>query len=280
MNKTNVALFTFIKSNSLDEILSKVLAYDPTKLYLILDPVSNEADLVHQQKIKEIISGYQTQINIQLIIPETHLGIAKIFDFAMEQIFKLEDQIIILEDDTVPSTSFFDFCNVALNQHKNDQTIGSVMGTNLLEENTNIGFFKSNFGFPYWGWATWKNRWSNIPKDDSFFEYTPSENSKLNEILQTFIGTKGINVSWDVRWSIYQYMKGMDVVLPSINLISNRGFNEMATFTKNGNSVFSNLPNASNQNNINWNTKNEIKEMYLSYIDRVHFFLNEFKTNS
>jgi hypothetical protein len=75
-------------------------------------------------------------------------------------------------------------------------------------------------------------------------------------------------------------MKGMDVVVPSVNLISNRGFNEMATFTKNEQSVFSNIPNASNQSGINWNTENEIKELYLSYINRVHFFLNEFKTNS
>jgi hypothetical protein len=277
---TNVALFTFIKSNSLDEILSGVLAYNPAKLYLVIDPVSNEADLVHQQKIKEIVFGYQTKINIQFIKPETHLGIAKIFDFAMEQIFNSEDQIIILEDDTIPSSSFFDFCNVGLNKYKNDETVGSIMGANLLEGNTEIGFFKSNFGFPYWGWATWKNRWINMPKDDNFFEYTASENSKLNEILQTFIGTKGINVSWDVRWCIYQYMKGMDVVVPSVNLISNRGFNEMATFTKNGQSMFSNLPNASNLSSVDWNTENEIKELYLSYINRVHFFLNEFKNNS
>lgn len=280
MNKANVILFTFIKSNALVAVLNSISAYKPQSLYIVTDLPRNEMDEGYQEVIRNIILSYKNKINIVTVSPTTHLGISKIVDFGLDTIFQSEDRLIILEDDTIPSLSFFDFCNLALNKYQDDRSISSIMGTNLLANNIHTGCFTSHFGFPYWGWATWKSRWTEMPKTDIFFELMPSNNEKLNEILTTFSVTKGLNISWDVRWSIYQYMHNLLVLLPDVNLVSNEGFNQMATFTKNENSVFKSLPAQYLDSLINCDINmNNYTEVEREYIDQVFYFLNEFKNN-
>lgn len=280
MNKANVVLFTFIKSNAINAVLGGILEYNPEKLYIVSDLPRNELDKDCQKIINDTIESYNGKFNIVKITPPMHMGISKIVDFGLDTIFKTEEQLIILEDDTIPSSSFFEFCNMSLHHYHEDKSISSIMGTNLLPNQFHTGSFTSKFGFPYWGWATWKSKWINMPKSDGFFELHLSDDSILNEMLQTFYGTKGMNISWDVRWSIYQYMNNLEVLLPDVNLVSNDGFNQMATFTKNENSVFKSLPAITLNSSMNCGIiTNRQAELENEYLRRIHYFLNEFKNN-
>ncbi|MFN9581934.1 MAG: hypothetical protein ACK566_04590 [Bacteroidota bacterium] len=280
MNKANVVLFTFIKSNAINAVLGSIHEYNPEKLYIISDLPRNELDKECQKIINNTIESFKGKINIVKITPPTHMGISKIVDFGLDTIFKTEEQLIILEDDTIPSSTFFEFCNMSLHHYQEDKSISSIMGTNLLPNQFHTGAFTSKFGFPYWGWATWKSKWVNMPKSDDFFELHLSDDARLNEILQTFYGTKGMNISWDVRWSIYQYINNLRVLLPDVNLVSNDGFNQMATFTKNENSVFKGLPAITLSSTMNCGIiNNRQAELETEYLNGIHYFLNEFKNN-
>jgi len=280
MNKTNVILFTFIKSKSLDSILNQVLAYSPQILYIVSDLTRNNTDLEYQKEVVRIVNSFNDRLNIVLLSPNEHLGISKIVDFGLDTIFEKEEQIIILEDDNVPSHSFFDFCNLTLNLFKEDSNIGSVIGSNLINNTIHTCCFKSRFGLPYWGWATWKNKWCKLPKSDTFFESKFSGNPALDDILYTLYNTKGGNVSWDVRWSIYQYLNNLAVILPDINLVSNEGFSPLGTFTKNENSAFKLLPTFSVEYITDWCLGLESGKVFeIEYIQKIHSFLNELKNN-
>jgi len=280
MNKTNVILFTFIKSSSLDSILNKILDYSPQILYIISDLPRNNTDLEYQKEVRSIINSFSHRLNIVLLSPNEHLGISKIVDFGLDSIFEQEEQVIILEDDNVPSSSFFDFCNLTLNLYKNDLNIGSIIGANLLANKIHNYCFKSRFGLPYWGWATWKKKWNKLPKSDAFFDSKYSGNAALDDVLYTLYGTKGLNVSWDVRWSVYQYLNNLAVVLPDINLVSNEGFNPMGTFTVNEKSAFKLLPNYSIDKASNWCLDLEERNLLESqYLEKIQCLLIELKKN-
>ena len=66
MNKANVILFTFIKSNALDIILNKILAYSPQTLYVISDLPRNDKDVAYQNEVRRIVNSFSHKINIVL----------------------------------------------------------------------------------------------------------------------------------------------------------------------------------------------------------------------
>ena len=76
--------------------------------------------------------------------------------------FTYVDRLVVLEDDCVPSQSFFPFCKEMLDKYENNTHIGWIDGMNHL------GVYKE---CPYdyffgqcccWGWATWKRNWDKM----------------------------------------------------------------------------------------------------------------------
>ncbi len=67
------------------------------------------------------------------------------------------DKCIVLEDDDVPSVSFFTFCKEMLDKYEQDTRITMIAGFNNEEITPDVPydyFFASTFSI--WGWASWK----------------------------------------------------------------------------------------------------------------------------
>ena len=95
-----------------------------------------------------------------------------IFIKGISKVFKIEKQVIILEDDTIPSKSFFKYCDNLLEKYKYNYKISQISGCNLKNKisskNKNDYFFSKYSNI--WGWATWKNRWDDYDIKFSNFE--------------------------------------------------------------------------------------------------------------
>lgn len=272
-NKANVVLFTYLKTNFLEDILGSIRIYSPLRTYIVIDPSTpeNESNLI------EIIQKFSESLDITYLRPTEHLGISKIFDFGLNKVFELEERIIILEDDTLPCQDFFKFCNHFLEFFEKDESISSIIGTDLSTSSgvEKPAFFLTDFAFPFWGWATWKNRWDKMPSDDSFMELSLRENLDLRDVQQIFLSTKGMNVSWDIRWSMFQSMNLKKCVVSRQNLISNLGFGGLATFTRNSKSQFSSLALEQRSGFFEYC---ELGNAYsIEYFKRINTFLSEFK---
>jgi hypothetical protein len=270
---SNVILFTHIKTDFLVQIMESILEYNPSKVYIVIDPSNQQTEKV----LLEIFFEYSKKLDITFFRPKEHLGISRIFDFGMDEVFEIEDRIIILEDDTVPNQEFFHFCNTFLSLHETNKEISSIVGTSLCADKNVLKreFFLSDFAFPYWGWATWKDRWMLMPKNDSFMDLVLGRNDDLNCIQEIFLSTRGFNISWDIRWSMHQLQNGNKCIVSNQNLISNLGFGELSTFTKNKDSQFANLqltgsPRLEEYIEMDGGYSN-------SYINRINLFLSEFK---
>jgi hypothetical protein len=87
-----------------------------------------------------------------------------------------------LEDDCLPSTSFFSYSSTMLDYYKNDTRIGHIAGSNFQ-----YGILRGDASYYYsglthvWGWAGWRRVWkdydfnlSSYPKFDLAFKALPS----------------------------------------------------------------------------------------------------------
>lgn len=74
-------------------------------------------------------------------------------------VFENEEMGIILEDDCLPSQSFFWFCEELLERYKDDERIGHIGGCNFQKriKRGNVDYYFSIYNY-IWGWASWTNK--------------------------------------------------------------------------------------------------------------------------
>ncbi|MCF8446886.1 MAG: hypothetical protein K9H61_07805, partial [Bacteroidia bacterium] len=165
-----IVLFTHKKSNNLKPILGSLPSIKKRKIYIVSDPEQNEMEKLFVKETKELIQSHPQSFFFEWIIPNSHKGVLHIFDYALDIVFEKEKQAIILEDDTIPSPKFFKYCEQMLEKHENNSQIGSIIGTNLGALHDAEMYCTVPIGMPFWGWATWADRWKSMPKDYSFWD--------------------------------------------------------------------------------------------------------------
>jgi hypothetical protein len=160
------------------------------------------------------------------------LGCGKHIKTAIDRAFSISEEIIVLEDDTIPSSGFFTFCLEMLQEYRDNPNVGLICGSRLVPKKLINGRFMSDFPI-IWGWASWRRVW-NIYN----FEPTVPENvENIKKILPIGFETpmarwlltdlkriaEGKLDTWDIQfmWSLLK--NNMLSVYPSQNLISNIG---------------------------------------------------------
>lgn len=280
--KNPVVIFTYRKYFSLHEILLTVNQYKPSKLYIVCDFPQGESNRLLVKKVRNLLASFDFESEVNFIEPEINQGVLNIFDYALDIIFQKEEQLIILEDDTIPSPLFFSYCNSMLEKYKHDQSIGCIVGSNLGVYGSPNQYFTSRISLPFWGWATWADRWRAMPKSGDFWDNFQkqkhsnlAEETGINSIVNIFNYARKYPKSWDTKWAMHLLYENKKTILPGVNLITNTGYNNLATFTNINNSKFSNQlrfdtvwENCFFENLINLEDK---------YILSVLDFMNEFK---
>ncbi|MES2691485.1 MAG: hypothetical protein V4658_13840 [Bacteroidota bacterium] len=243
---TPVAVFTYKKADALKEVLKAVNAYKPARLYVVMDK-STENDREDVVAVRTLLNEFEFATIPEFIEPPQHQGILNIFDHALDHIFGKEERLIILEDDTVPSPLFFDYCNVMLEKYKDDAAIGCINGANLHAVNNVETFFTSRVSLPFWGWATWAGRWRGKPKGWAFWdEYKTKDHAEnkgdsgINRLVALFDHVRQYPKSWDTQWAMYLLYSNQRTILPGANLVTNKGYTDKATFAHILNSKYAN----------------------------------------
>ena len=187
--KTDIAvlLLFFTRSDTFRQVFEAVRQARPSKLFLYQDGPRGERDMKGIEACREICSD--AQIDWQCEVHRRYLDHNEGCDpsgFRSHQwAFSLADKVIVLEDDVVPSQSFFPFCKEMLDRYEHDERISMVAGFNIDEQTRDCGadsyFFTTAFSI--WGWASWRRvaqRW-----DPSYaFMHDPERLAKLERVAR------------------------------------------------------------------------------------------------
>jgi hypothetical protein len=248
---TAVLFLVFNRPDTTKQVFEAIRKAKPPRLYVAADS-AREAKESEGQKVKEvreyIISNIDWDCEVKTLFREQNLGCKIAVSGAVDWFFENEEMGIILEDDCLPSQSFFWFCEKLLEKYKEDMRVGQISGDNFQKgiKRGGADYYFSIYSH-IWGWASWANRWQNYDvslnsfNDAKFIEEIFDKKSSKRYWIGVFKNMKAGGVdTWDYQWVFTLWKTKQLTVLPNINLIENIGFGESATHTT-GESEFSNL---------------------------------------
>ena len=260
--QTAVLFIAFNREDTSRQVLDSIREAKPPRIYVAIDGprehVEGEGDRV-RKTTDLIINGIDWDCEVFKLVRDHNLGCKYAVSEAITWFFEHEEQGIILEDDCVPSLSFFWYCEAMLNKYKDDLRVWHVSGDNFQDKNFTCdgSYYFSKF-VHVWGWATWRNRWAAYDVTmDSFEAFTKQNiinslsesNSLRKHWLNVFqLAENGSLDTWDVQWTYAVKINNGLSITPERNLVSNIGFGADATHTKSEGSNFSGLP----RYNISW----------------------------
>ena len=237
-----VLMLFFNRPDHFQKVFDEVKKARPAKLFLYQDGARGERDMPGIEACREIASdenidwecevhrSYQTQN--QGCDPSGHLS--------QKWAFSMVDKCIVLEDDCVPSQSFFPFCKEMLDRYEHDERISMIAGFNEDEITgycPNSYFFTSVFAI--WGWASWRRVFEKRDEQYAFLDdaYTMRElksfakSRKLrSDLIRMMLDHRASGKQYfeSLFWSAMLLSSGM-AIMPAKNLINNLGLSDEST---------------------------------------------------
>ena len=237
-----VALVFFNRPEQFAKVFEEVRKAKPSKLFLIQDgPRENNAkDKENIAKCREVLKGIDWECDVAEDFSDENLGCGRRVFSGISKCFEQVDRLIILEDDCVPSQSFFPFCRELLEKYKDDQRIGLISGMNHLNRfDASEGDYLFSMMGSIAGWATWKRSWEQVSFDlgwiaddenamrllKNFEKYSCTRNSFYSMVKdknqQLQMGKK--ISSWSTQFGSNRVLNSQLYIVPKVNLMTNIG---------------------------------------------------------
>lgn len=252
MFATPVALFAFNRPDTTRRVFNAIATSRPAKLLLIADGPrqGRPGEAESCQQVREIMSRVDWPCEVFTNFADTNLGCQERMISGLNWVFSLVDEAIILEDDCLPDTTFFPFCQELLEKYRGDSRIAYISGVNLVGKylRTDDSYFFSEIG-GIWGWATWRSEWQRYNRHlDSWPELRnkkmlseifeqPKVVAHWTQIFDAMHENRGPN-TWDYQWLYTCLANNSLIAVPSVNLITNIGFGSDATHTTEADAKF------------------------------------------
>ncbi len=251
---TPILFLTYKRFETSEKVFESIKNAKPKKLYFVSNaPKKNDkVELEKVQKVRSLLNEVNWDCDVVTLFRDEYLDVKESITFSIDWFFEHEEKGIILEDDCVPSQTFYPFCQELLDYYQNDENVYSIGGCCFLEDknllNNEYRFSRHTY---IWGWATWKRAWLKYDvKMTNWPEFKKSKNYK--SIFKNFIicsyWTNIFNMvyenqikTWDYQWVYSIWLNNGISIIPNRNLVSNIGFGIDSNFTHDKKSIESNI---------------------------------------
>lgn len=254
---TPVLFIVFNRPKPTQKVFDAIRAARPTQLYIAADgPRAQVAtDQTNCQQVRELVTQVDWECEVHTLFREENLGCKLAVSGGITWFFEQVEEGIILEDDCLPSSSFFPYCAAVLERYRDDAHVSHICGSNFNAKK----FLDTPYSYHFvhyqqiWGWATWRRAWQRydvsmtlLPEfnDPSFYQHL-GINKKEFARLQTkwWRIHNGITPTiWGYQWQFINLLEGRLAAAPKKNLISNIGYEGETTHTATNDPLRSNLP--------------------------------------
>ena len=135
----------------------------PSILFIQSDGGRNEKEWEAIRKNRELIdNGIDWECTVYKVYEDKNLGLYTMGRKIFKLIWSKVDRCIFLEDDQIPSVSYFKYCAELLEKYKDDTRINCICAMNSagVWEDASSDYFFSERG-SIWGRALWKRNYIN-----------------------------------------------------------------------------------------------------------------------
>lgn len=246
MFTTPILFLVFNRPDTTGKVFEQIRNIKPSYLYLVADGPRNNIpgeNILCEEVRNIVLSSIDWDCKVTTLLRDENRGCGKGVSEAITWFFDNVEEGIILEDDCLPDSSFFDYCKSLLSRYRDNELIMHIGASNFQ-----FGKIRGEGDYYYsklvhvWGWATWRRAWKkyefdlnkaspiNLTQYNQAFNYN---NHFIDYYKNIFlqVAEKKID-TWDYQWLFAIIRNNALAICPNVNLVQNIGFGENATHTK------------------------------------------------
>ena len=244
---TAVAFLIFNRPDTTEKVFAEIAKARPPKLFVVADGPRDDRPGESRKcaSTRAIIERVDWDCEVRKNFSERNLGCKNRVASGLDWVFDNVEAAIVLEDDCVPTQSFFRYCQELLERYRSDTRVMQICGFNRMGkiENYPYSYYFSKYG-PVWGWASWQRAWRHndvhmetwtTVKKDKAHHFFCNDRKEIDWRLSLYDRLyRGEIDTWDYQWGFAKLINSGLSIIPKYNLIRNIGFREDATHTKHG----------------------------------------------
>jgi hypothetical protein len=240
--KTPVVLIIFNRPHHTERVFDAIRQAKPSKLLVIADGprTTRPEDKEKCASARAIIDRVDWECQVFKNYSDINLGCDPRIIDGLNWVFDTVEEAIILEDDCIPHSTFFPYCEELLDRYRHDPRVMNISGQNVLfgRKRTEYSYSFSRFTL-CWGWATWRRSWQYFDID---LKLWPEVRDKrfMKDILEDPYAVKvwertaqmlydGRLTGWDFKWMFSCWLQNGLCIISDRNLVTNIGYGAEAT---------------------------------------------------
>lgn len=249
--KSAVAFFVFKRPECTLRVWEEIRRAQPPILLVVADGPRTESERAACEATRAVVARVDWPCDVRRNYSFSNMGCRDRVASGLCWVFDQVDEAVILEDDCLPHADFFAFCDEMLEFYRGDEKVMHVSGDNFQNGRKRGGgsYYFSKYAH-IWGWATWRRAW----------RYYDVEMSSWRECGDKVVAThcadrierhywttlyrgvaEGRVSTWDYAWMYACWRNFGLCILPNTNLVSNIGFGEAATHTRDAGARYASL---------------------------------------
>ena len=250
---TAVLLCAYRRPSTTQLVFNAIKQVKPKRLFIAVNAPRPENEDEEQKctEVKKIATDIDWDCEVHTLLRERHLSLKESISSAIDWFFDQVEEGIILEDDCLPSTSFFWYCQELLARYRHDGQIMHINGCNHGVTNDGLSSYFFSKHIHVWGWASWReawklydinmSNWTDFKDLVNFEKFFGSTIEKERKLLTWERAYKNEIDCWDYQWCYSVLTQGGCAISPTKNMIQNIGIGPGATHTFNTDSYSNNL---------------------------------------
>lgn len=231
----SILILFFNRPELLSKVFDEVRKARPARLFLYQDGPRGERDLPGIEACRKVVENIDWPCEVHRMYQEKNFGCDPSEFICQRWAFSMVDKCIVLEDDDVPTQSFFRYCQEMLDRYTDDERIGMIQGCNFEERTDDVPsssyFFTSNFCVS--GWASWARvvnnwdehySWLDSPEAVSRIEALVKERKLRPDFLPMARAHKASGKAhYETIYYAHMLLNSQLSVIPCLNLVNNIG---------------------------------------------------------
>ena len=239
-----VLILFFCRVEQFAQVFASVKTARPSKLYLYQDGARNEKDMSGILACREIAEKIDWECEVHYLYQDKNYGCDPSEYMAQKWFFGQEEMGIVLEDDDVPTQSFFPFCKELLERYRYDDRIHMICGMNNYDVAKDVkeSYLFSDYG-SIWGWAGWRRVIDTWDADYLWLENSEKRNHIKKHFASSYAWKIFIKTAEQHKRSGKEYYETINGashhlydrlnIVPKYNMIRNVGINSEGTHSTN-----------------------------------------------
>ncbi len=242
---TPILLITFNRPEHTRRTIDALRVQHPPLVYVFQDGPrqNNESDREKCRQVRQVIEdSVDWPCELHTSFSEVNRGCRDAIIFAITEVLKLHESVIVVEDDIITSPAFYTYMCKALEHYKDRKTVFSISGHSHSPNR-----FQVPTDYPYdvyasprlfnWGWGTWRDRWEQTDWSMSYYEgfmKHPYERQAFNrggdDMVPMLVDEKeGRSSAWDIQFAFAHFRNHAVSIVPCVSYTHNIGMDGSGT---------------------------------------------------